>query len=193
MNIFFLHPNARRCARWHCNKHVVKMILETTQLLYTAHWVLEMEENRLPSFKDAPLQKSSGIRGYLSIHNPKHPSAIWTRASKEHYEWLCSLGMELCKEFTFRFKKTHSCKEHLVWLTANIPRTLVSNGWKDPPCAMPTEYRISKNVVSCYRLYYVKGKSTLLQYTLRSPPHWLDTANSTTKQSVSITPYKKAK
>ena len=61
MNIFFLHPNARRCARWHCNKHVVKMILETAQLLYTAHWVLEMAENRLPCFKDAPLQKSSSI------------------------------------------------------------------------------------------------------------------------------------
>ena len=192
MNIFFLHPNARRCARWHCNKHVVKMILETAQLLYTAHWVLEMAENRLPCFKDAPLQKSSGIRGYLSIHNPAHPSAIWTRASKEHYEWLCLLGLELCREFTHRFKKTHSCEVHIRWLASNIPRTLPSNGWRDPPCAMPPEYRISKNSVSCYRLYYVKGKSTLLQYTSRNPPHWLDT-NIMTKQRQSSDMYRKAK
>jgi len=172
MNIFFLHPNAKRCARWHCNKHVVKMALETTQLLYTAHWVLEMELKRIPSFKDAPAQ-SSGVRGYYSINNPTHPCAIWTRESLDHYTWLCEFGLRLTKEYTFRFNKVHSCEAHLLWLAAHAPPTLVSRGWKNPPCAMPLEYKVSNNAVTCYRLYYAKGKSTLLDYVRRNKPHWL--------------------
>jgi hypothetical protein len=52
MNIFALHPNPRKAARWHVNQHVVKMLLETCQLLYTAHWVLfysELESCRSPA------------------------------------------------------------------------------------------------------------------------------------------------
>jgi hypothetical protein len=36
MNIFVLSRCPRAAARLHCDKHVVKMILETAQLLYTA-------------------------------------------------------------------------------------------------------------------------------------------------------------
>ena len=46
MNIFALHWRQRKAARWHCDKHVVKMLLETVQLLYTAHWVLAYPELR---------------------------------------------------------------------------------------------------------------------------------------------------
>jgi hypothetical protein len=57
MNIFYLSHMVARCAQWHCDKHVVKMILETAQLLYTAHWVL-LED---PDFQEAPYVRAADI------------------------------------------------------------------------------------------------------------------------------------
>ena len=43
MNIFYLHENPEICAEYHCDKHVVKMILETAQMLSTAHRIIDGE------------------------------------------------------------------------------------------------------------------------------------------------------
>lgn len=178
MNIFFLHPNPTRCARWHCDRHVVKMILETTQLLYTAHWMLAIADNRLPSFRTAPHPVAQPkMRGYLPISNAKHPCALWTRESLQHYRWLCLLGLALCLEFRHRFgEKAHSCERHLLWLYWNAPPELADNGWTQPPKAMPIEHKRSNNTVVCYRNYYVESKGRdrgLLTYTRRHRPHWV--------------------
>lgn len=168
MNIFYLSHKTSRCARWHCDKHVVKMILETAQLLYTAHWVLEVT----PDFTTAPYQKGSKQRGYRSIRNKNHPSAIWARASLDHYVWLCELGLALCAEYGFRFGgKTHSCEAHILWLYENPPG-LAPIGWSQPPQAMPDPYK-NKNSLIAYRDYYSYGKKHLLSYTKRHAPHWL--------------------
>ena len=169
MNIFYLCHKISRCARWHCDKHVVKMILETTQLLYTAHWVLDGQ----PDFSTAPKRKGSEERGYLSIKNKKHPSAIWARASLDHYAWLCQFGLALCDEYRFRFgdKKKHACEDHLMWLYENPPN-LEPLGWSQPPQAMPDEYKNSNSIIA-YRNYYRKGKKELLTYTKRHAPHWI--------------------
>jgi hypothetical protein len=180
MNIFFLSQKPSRCARWHCDKHVVKMILETTQLLYTAHWILAQAAGwPAPDLSTAPFRKGSETqRGYLSISNPKHPSAIWVRESLEHYKWLCALGINLCIEFRHRFgaEKAHSCEEHLRWLTRNPPSELKRRGWRQPPCAMPDEYKRSRDAIVCYRIYYKEDKGAkrgILNYSGRHRPHWL--------------------
>lgn len=169
MNIFYVSHKPSRCARWHCDKHVVKMILESTQLLYTAHWVVEGE----PNLSSAPCRQDLG-RGYKSIKNKKHPSAMWTYESLDHYMWLCQLAAFLCQEYEYRFgsKKVHSCQKHIEWLTANPPPHLVSKGWVQPPQAMPEEYRHSNSIVA-YRRYYLGAKSRLLRYTRRNMPHWI--------------------
>jgi hypothetical protein len=145
------------------------MILETAQLLYTAHWVLVGE----PDFTCAPLRKS-GDRGYKSIKNKKHPSAIWVRESLDHYTWLCKLGAYLCKEYRHRFgaNKKHACQEHIEWLSVNHPIGLISNGWKQPPQAMPDEYK-DEDSVTAYRAYYLGPKRALLTYTRREVPYWI--------------------
>ena len=181
MNIFYLSQNPERAARWHCDKHVVKMILETTQLLYTAHWVLAILNGgpkAAPDFRTAPTMASDPAHhGYRSIHNPKHPSAIWVRESLEHYKWLCELGMALCEEFQHRFgsHKAHSCEEHIYWLYANPPPSLISRGWSQPPQAMPEEYRDPSSIIA-YRKYYRydKGeKRGMMKYSKRESPVWL--------------------
>lgn len=180
MNIFYLSHKPSRCARWHCDKHVVKMILETTQLLYTAHWVLAaLNQVAPPDFQTAPTMVSDpSHHGYRSIHNPKHPSAIWVRESLEHYRWLCELGMALCEEFQHRFgkHKAHSCEEHIYWLYAHPPPSLSPRGWSQPPQAMPIEYRCSGNSIAAYRAYYTLNKGVvrdILTYSKRHRPHWL--------------------
>jgi hypothetical protein len=178
MNIFYLSHKPSRCARWHCDKHVVKMILETTQLLYTAHWVLSAMKGLRPLFRTAPrLASNPNQRGYLSIRNQKHPSAIWVRESLDHYLWLCDLGLALCREFRHRFGegKAHACEPHLKWLQRYPPSFLSSKGWKQPPQAMPEEYR-RPDSIQAYRAYYKldKGeKRNILTYSKRHRPHWL--------------------
>ena len=181
MNIFYLSHKPSRCARWHCDKHVVKMILETTQLLYTAHWILALAAGHAPDFKTAPSRKDAdpaASRGYQPIRNAKHPCAIWTRHSLENYRWLCSLGIALCEEYQHRFgsDKVHSCEEHLYWLNRNPPAEIVSRGWTQPPQAMPDQYRRSTNSIVAYRIYYKENKGAvrdILTYTKRHRPHWL--------------------
>lgn len=164
MNIFFLHPNPRKCARWHCDKHVVKMLLETCQLLYTCHWMVAGE------LVGAPL--CNGHTGYKKAHW-NHPCSKWLRLSLFNYVWLCELGLELLREYKFRYKgRDHKCGEHILWLSKNYPAGLENNGWIDPFLAMPDEYKCGDAVAS-YRRYYIGAKKDFLHYTGRAVPHWI--------------------
>lgn len=189
MNIFALHPNPRKAARWHVDKHVVKMLLETCQLLYTAHWILfypELEKHKsaikfskeqkqleVPEYMwYAPDCATTGEATYRPCH-PTHPCSRWTRECSGNYLWLAELGMELAREFRFRFRKVHSCEKHIQWLYDNLPLTIPMSPRNGFAIAMDQDYRISKNPIICYRNYYRKGKTALIKYTGRHAPHWL--------------------
>lgn len=167
MNIFFLHPDPRRCARWHCDKHVVKMILESCQLLYTCHWVLS-EDAEPPYLHCAPQ------RGYKPTH-PNHPCGIWLRESISNYRWLVQLAKELIYEYHFRYGgKKHKCEEHIEWLSMVEPK-LPLKGLTMPAQAMPDEYK-HKNSIVAYRRYYSFNKDKqrkIVKYTKRHRPHFL--------------------
>ena len=188
MNIFILHWRQRKAARWHLDKHVVKMLLETCQLLYTAHWVLfypllrecksaialskTQKQLEVPEYMwSAPISKSGEI-GYRPCHI-WHPCQKWTRVCSGNYLWLAKLGIELAKEFQFRFKKEHSCTKHIKWLNDNLPLNIKMFPRRGFPIAMDIEYKISKDPIVCYRNYYRKGKKDLIKYTGRELPHWL--------------------
>ena len=143
MNIFFLHKKARKCAKYHCNKHVIKMILETCQILCTTWHVVDPHHNIYE-----PVYKKTHIN---------HPSVKWARESVHHYKWLAELGIMLCKEYTYRYYKTHKCEQYLISLKNNIPLELPNIEWKDPPQAMPEEFK-RKTSIKGYRNYYKKGK-----------------------------------
>jgi hypothetical protein len=161
MNIFYLHAIASKAAEYHCDKHVVKMILETAQLLYSAHWVLN----------PAGLPEDA----YRKTH-ANHPCAIWVRESLSNYRWLADLGYWLCREYRFRYgDKTHKTEARLVWLRANSPAGLVDIGTTPPRQAMPDEYKHADPVVA-YRIYYIENKLMLrgiVKYTRRKYPGFL--------------------
>ena len=173
MNIFFLSPLTRRCARWHCDKHVVKMILESTQILYTAHHVnggTHIVET------SAPICKSTGRRGFKK-HAAKHPSVLWASEALPHYMWLCQMALYLCEEHQHRFSPTpqHSCTEHLLWLQNTPPPDLRDclNWLRDPPCAMPDQYKVGPEAWDSYRAYYrgAKKEKGLFKWSRRHIPH----------------------
>jgi len=176
MNIFFLSRRARQCARWHCDKHVVKMILESTQLLYTAN-----HENggTAAILASAPICQTTGNRGYKS-HSKNHPSALWVRESLAHYIWLLALAKELVAEHMFRWlrKTPHASLVHLDWLEENPPPGLLTKTkWmRDPTPAMPVEFRREGDVIASYRAYYngAKREKGILKYTRRHMPHILE-------------------
>lgn len=157
MNIFFLHRNARKCAKMHINKHTIKMCLETTQMLCTAHHVLDT--GYTPPYK----------QGYKN-----HPCTIWARTSQDNYTWLCELGLELCKEYTYRYNKVHACEKHLLALSQHVPDMLPLNGHITPPAlAMPDMYKCKGNAIASYRTYYFFDKNYIHAYKKRDPPLWL--------------------
>ena len=187
MNIFVLHPNPRKAARWHCDTHVVKMLLELCQLLYTAHWALGYPETTATysvqelSRTQQKLQPPPSLalapnKAYRPVHI-HHPCSVWTRRTLGNYLWLCSLAMELAREFRYRFGHEHSCEVHAIWLTANPPPNIRKWPRSHWPIAMDELYRIRPtNPVACYRHFYKvsKGSRGLLKYTRRHRPHWLD-------------------
>ena len=155
MNIFFLHLSPRKCARMHTDKHVIKMILESVQLLSSAHH----------------MTKSCFIPPYKLTHK-NHPCSVWVRESKENYKWLVELTKELCKEYTHRYGKIHKSQQYLRELQDNIPN-VEKNEFTSPAQAMPVEYKDSNNPVDAYRAYYFFEKHHLHSWKNRKTPRWV--------------------
>lgn len=182
MNIFFLSYDPRIAARYHCDKHVVKMLLESTQLLWTAHHVAAATtpSQLIPDIESAPTTLSSGGRqhGYKPTHK-NHPCAIWVRTSITNYRWLVLLAEALAAEYHYRWPARttpHACEAHVAWLKTHEPPLPLSQ-LTEPPQAMPPEFKTAYPIYA-YRAYYLGDKAArgLLTYTRRDPPVWV-TAN----------------
>ena len=109
MNIFFIDKDPIIAAQYHCDKHCVKMILESAQLLSTAHRVLDEDDAHPDLYK---------------VAHKNHPSTIWTRSSEEHYIWLYELFRNLSIEFSNRYSKVHLSWSKLGFLLDSLPKNI---------------------------------------------------------------------
>ena len=98
MNIFVVHQDPKTSAQQLCDKHVVKMILESAQMLCSAY----------PN-GDAPYKRA--------FYN--HPCTIWARESQENYEWLLDHAYAMCQEYTRRYSKVHKSIHAIEWCGKN--------------------------------------------------------------------------
>jgi hypothetical protein len=157
MNIFVLDTDVIKCARYHVDKHVVKMILETTQLLNNALSQHSVE--------------------YMPVYNKthvRHPCSIWAAESLDNFDWLNKLGLSLCDEYTFRYKRRHKCQSILEYFSNTQLRNSIPSVSMTPfKLCMPNQYK-TDDAVKSYRLLYKNGKNHLAKWSKRGQPDWWD-------------------
>ena len=107
---------------------------------------------------------------YVATH-VNHPSAVWTRASKDHYFWHVELLKYMHKEYTKRYGKIHKT-ETLIPYLEKAPNNLHKDGWVDPPPAMPDEYKVVGDSVISYRNYYKGAKASFATWKHSQKPEW---------------------
>jgi hypothetical protein len=125
MNLFLLAASISECAAAHCDKHCIKMILELTQMLYSAWW---FGREHFPRPELDPLPNDP----YRPTHK-NHPVNIWIRASDKHYYWTLNLAFALVDEYYKRYGKIHACQAHLERLQALGAPENVGEETYDPP------------------------------------------------------------
>ena len=160
MNIFYLDRDPKVAAQMMCDKHVVKMILESAQMLSTAHRV----------FND-PKWYADKVGLYKMAHK-NHPSTIWVRSSSKHYKWLYDHMIALMEEYTYRYGKHHAT-ERLIEPLRMEPWLIPDDGFVDPPMCMP-DYCKSNDTMSAYQTYYILKKLDFATWKRRVMPEWIN-------------------
>jgi len=178
VNIFYVDEDPAIAAQCLVDKHVVKMILESAQLLSTAHRYLDGIEIEgksktgrkarrwiLPDARENVMYQATHIN---------HPSAVWCRTSVQNYDWLVDHMYALMREYTNRYNKMHKCQGELSFQLQSPPHKLKEWDWTPMPSCMLEEYIISEDPLTNYRNYYRIGKLNLHKWTNRQPPEWIN-------------------
>ena len=172
MNIFFLDKSPKIAAQMMCNKHVVKMIVESAQMLSTAHRVCDGDDY-------------ANEMGLYKLAHKNHPSTKWVRSSSENYRWLWKHFDALMKEYTYRYGKTHATSRLRIALYK--PPTNIVHGVPvtDPPQCMPEECK-QDDTVSAYQTYYIVEKSRFAKWIKREIPKWFIGGSDGKRESVEL-------
>lgn len=179
MNIFYVDRDPIVAAQNLVDRHVVKMILESAQLLSTAHRIIDGVEYEGQSASGRKVKRwklpDSRETSLYSATHVNHPSSVWCRDKSENYVWLFRHFKGLLSEYEFRYNKIHKCAEMCAALNS-IPKN-ISRGELTPVTpAMDVKYIVSEDSLDNYRNYYRHGKTHLHKYTRRLPPVWLNVA-----------------
>ena len=177
MNIFYLDTDPVKSAELHCDKHVVKMIIEYAQLMSTAHRVLDGEEyvdrtannRRIKRWRLSDQHMENVL--YKASHI-NHPSNIWIRSSDSHYQFVYDMFVALCNEYTHRYGKTHLTEEKLKDILQHLPNNIASEDFVDPPQAMPDDVK-THDAIDAYQNYYRVYKKTFAKWTARETPGFM--------------------
>lgn len=175
MNIFALDSSPIISAQMMCDKHVVKMVIETAQLLSTAHRMIDgimyvdktangrsIKRWRLSDNRENLLYKASHIN---------HPSNIWARQTNNNYNWLYCHFVGLCKEYTYRYGKIHLTEAKLSNMLRSPPNYIEVGPLTRKPQAMPDQYKREKSE-DAYKAYYIGEKHGFAKWTRRPAPFW---------------------
>jgi hypothetical protein len=156
MNIFYIHSNPLLAAQDLCDKHVVKMVLESTQILSSVLHRYGMSE--IAPYKEA---------------YPSHPCVLWAGDSRSHWRWLLTHAEAISNEYTLRYEKIHKCDAYikdLKKITSTIP--FPKENFTPPPQCMPEQYR-HKDTTMAYKNYYIGEKSSFAEWNKNRPqPLW---------------------
>jgi len=161
VNLFYLDHNPKKCARYYCDKHVIKIPVEICQILSQIHHEI--------GTKTPPYKKCRGISYNLNTY-------IWAKESTQNYKYCTDLARELLNEYKYRYNKlSHKSEKTLKWLQQNIPPIKSKK---------LTKFKLSKNIdiynefyvdiVKASRLIYVDFKCKNDRWLKREKPKWFD-------------------
>jgi hypothetical protein len=154
MNIFVLSKDPIEAARFHMDKHCVKMVLEHTQMLSTA----------------IRIYSNNSIEAVYKTAHLNHPCTTWARKTKSNFLWLCEMTEELFREYTRRYQKIH--KSYSIFELCKNYCNLIPEGELTPFAqAMPDEYK-NPDAVIAYRNYYLNEKREFAKWKLGNIPSW---------------------
>lgn len=168
MNIFVLSDNPIDAAKYHCDKHVIKMIVESTQLLSNAHHY----------YNDINYIDDNYYINELEICKPthiNHPCSKWVRETSGNYKWLLELLYNLLEEYQIRYGDNKN-KWHKSWnkfdALISLPNDIPIKERTKFVLCMPDEYKCNCPVES-YRRYYINEKLKFAKYNYSEIPYWL--------------------
>jgi hypothetical protein len=181
MNIFYLDKDPIKAAQLSCDKHVVKMIVESAQMLSTAHRMIDGKEyidktktgRKIKRWKHPNSNMEKTL--YKACHTG-HPSTVWVMQSAYNYHWLYKHMMALNTEFKMRYghildhKTVQLLEGALMYQPKNISLNTIAT---DPPPAMPDYCKVPGDSVASYKKYYIYEKQRFA--TWKSPstvPAW---------------------
>ena len=186
MNLFILDLDPVLAAQQQCDKHVPKMVVESAQMMSTAHRILDGDLTRRPSVSGKTMVKywvhpNHNWENILhkAVHT-HHPCTRWTMKSSENYFWHYQHFIALCEEYTYRYGKVHKCerdlKDVLCHLPENIPRgdqTPFELAMKSNPECIALE-----DPVKAYQAFYqTKQHRFKMIWSKRSVPEWFQYAD----------------
>ena len=162
MNIFVTNSDYLLSACALDDKRVIKMILESTQMLCTA------------------TNEAGCETPYKSSHK-NHPCSVWVRQNKSNFTWLLRHAFSLCSQYTFRYGKTHKCNSILLALEADHASEMMPSGelTEFVNCASNQNkgvcFKHVSSVTEAYKQYLNARWSADIRkptWTNILPPHW---------------------
>jgi hypothetical protein len=182
LNLFILDKDPVKAAQMLCNKHAGgKMVVESAQMLSTAHRMLDGSMTRAPSKSGKTMSKHwvhpdthlDSIL-YKAVHM-SHPCTVWTMVSNNNYTWHYIHFKALCEEYTYRYGKIHNTEKLLGKALANLPRNIPVGYLTPQPLAMQSnpECMNPNDIVGSYRAFYqTKQDRFKMVWSKRPVPEW---------------------
>ena len=180
MNTFYLHEDPVIAAEMHCDKHAVKMPVESGQMLSTVHRYLDGNpclrwSKTGRTMKHWEMEDANKESKLYKVAHLNHPSTIWTRESSENYLWHYELFKALLGEYTYRYGKVHKSAQLLDMLSI-LPKNISEGEFTQPPQCMPDQYKCDDSV-QAYRNYYLGEKAGFAKWKAREVPTWFNYDN----------------
>ena len=183
MNIFILDENPIKAAQLQCDKHVVKMVLESAQMLSTVHRVCDGTLGKARSKSGKTMVKVWELANkamdnvlYKAVH-VNHPCTVWTGESLQNYIWHYEHFEALATEFTYRYGKQHKSWVDLEEALSIPPRNIPSIGLTKFKLAMGAapECMLEPTPVAAYRKFYQTKQARFdMSWSHRSIPEWFE-------------------
>lgn len=174
MNIFVLDRDPKVAAFMMCDKHVVKMILESAQMLSA---VLDCQyDDKHRGESNDPVIKTFGMPGYPKAH-AKHPCTLWARKSKRNAMWLVEHMRALCFEYTARYGKFHKQDGLPMVYEAQLQYCVFEEKDQTEFVQAITNTDLHRDdPVEAYRQYYIQEKAHFAKWRSGLVPEWFSNA-----------------